>query len=155
MNAYAEYSEYVSIYGDKVTEQQFERLCFDSVSIVNDITTGVDGICKLRIAFPSDEYDAEIVRRCVYALINLKAHTEELSGYTTREDGSVVPKRVTSMSSGAESIHYADVSSDASNSAGYPINRVQLAAAARGMLTGANDANGVSLLYMGRYPHVR
>lgn len=162
MSAYAEFEEYASIYGGDVTEQQFNRLCFDAVAVVNDVTTGVDGVCKLRIAFPSDEHDAESVRRCVYKLISAAASNEAAAsaqGFIQRDDGTVASKLVSSVSSGSESVSYADsVLSSVTASSRYLSAATQAKeyrAIARSMLANLHDANGVPLLYMGRYPRVR
>ena len=73
----------------------------------------MDNVKKLKIAFPTDEDDAEAVKRCVCELLTIaykieqaEARVETSQGYITLEDGTVMSKQVASKSAGNESISY-------------------------------------------------
>ena len=81
------------------------------VSLINE--KGEVTFAQLKEAFPTDEYDAETVRRCFCKLVNVlyqietaEANTVKAHGYVQREDGSMIGAVVTSVSSGSESISY-------------------------------------------------
>lgn len=110
MAAYVDYAFYKSIYGaDAVPEEDFNRLSWEAKKRVDNVTFG-----KLKHAFPTDEDDAEAVRRCVCKLIEIAAAVDaankrvaEGQGYVVDEaTGSVRGKAVASVSSGSESITY-------------------------------------------------
>ncbi len=150
---------YVALYGE-ITEQDFSRLSFDAFRVLDDMTTGVDGFSKLRRAYPVDEYDAEAVARCAYSLLYDMKRIEEMeasSGYVSREDGALVGKRVASVSSGTESISYANGTSVTVLEAAVADadkRRAMFSDTVRKYLSGVKDAHGVNLLYMGVYPRV-
>ena len=61
--AYIDYEYYKSLYGEKaISETEFNHLLWDAEREINKATSGVDGVKKLKIAFPTDEYDAETVK---------------------------------------------------------------------------------------------
>lgn len=164
---YIDYSYYKSLYGDQaITETDFNRLSWDAQRKIDAATTGIDGIRKLSIAFPTDEYDAESVKRCACKLIYLLYKMEEAErvmsqgrGYTETENG-LRGKVISSVSAGNESVSY----TVGNNSNAVTLidkalsdNAVQdklFQATIREYLSGIADANGVNLLYMGRYPAV-
>lgn len=165
---YVDYEYYKSLYGDKaISEADFNRLSWDACRKLDIATTGIDNVKKLKVAFPEDEDDAEAVRRCVCKLIEIAAAIEQAEenarsaqGYITREDGSLQGKVVSSVSAGNESISYS--ASGGSSSASTLIDAVLTDKAAqeqlyidtiRDYLSGIADANGVNLLYVGRYPY--
>lgn len=161
---YIDYEYFVALYGyETVTEQQFNRLAWDAERAIDNYTTGVDGLRKLRVAFPTDEDDAEAVKRCVCKLVEVmvqieqaQEQTKNASGFVTREDGTVVNKVVSSVSSGSESIHYATSNSnmteiDLAVTDSSAKNRL-FERIVRECLTGITDANGVNLLFGGPYP---
>lgn len=165
--AYVTYQEYTAVYGDKaIKEADFNRLLWDATRLMDANTTGIDGYKKLKNAFPTDADDAETVKRCIYKIITILHLVEDVEtsatnshGYVTKEDGTVVGKVVSSVSSGSESISYASGSS--ANETVYEKAAVDLdfrntllINAVREFLSGIRDANGVNLLYMGRYPDV-
>lgn len=167
MAAYIDYEYYSALYGDKaVPEADFARLSWDACRKADVATTGIDGVKKLKVAFPNDEDDAEAVKRCVCKLIEIAGAIEQseqtarsAQGYIQREDGSLQGKVVSSVSAGNESISYS-----ASGSSGVTtlIDAVLTDKTAQERLyrdtmseylSGIADANGVNLLYMGRYPY--
>ena len=164
--AYVDYGYYSSIAGGKaVPEADFNRLSWEACRKLDIATTGADNVKKLKVAFPTDEDDAEAVKRCACKLIEIAAAIEQAEemarnaqGYITREDGSLQGKVVTSASAGNESISY---SASGGSSAATLIDKVLSDKAAqeqlyrdtiKDYLSGVTDANGVNLLYMGRYP---
>lgn len=163
--AYIDYDFYKSLYcGQAASETDFNRLFWDAVRRLDVATTGIDGVRKLSVAFPTDKYDAEAVKRCACKLIHLYYKMEEaelvmsqVRGYTETENG-LRGKIISSVSAGNESISYAT----GNNSSAATLIDKALADKAvqdklfqdtiREYLSGVSDSNGVNLLYMGRYP---
>ena len=163
--AYVNYDYYKSLYGDKaIQEIDFNRLLWDAEREINKATSGVDNVQKLKVAFPTNEEDAEVVKRCVCALVDFLNQIEtaehnanSVGQYTERSDGSLQGKVVSSVSAGNESISYAvGKSSDTaiSNAIKDLHSRdVAVYQFITSRLSGISDANGVNLLYGGRYPY--
>lgn len=158
---YITYYDYKAIYWDEdVTEEDFNRLGFKAQRVLDDLTTGVDGVRKLAVAMPTEEYAKECVVRCLCELVHLSAQVEATrnAGAAAKQaDGTVAASNaVTSVSSGAESMTFASgsaVSSAIRDAAGSTAAERQLyAATVREYLSGIEDANGVRLLFGGRYP---
>lgn len=157
--SYVTFEYYKSLYADDITEEQFANLEWDARRTLDANTTGIDNVRKLRVAFPTDEYDAEAVKRCACQLIKLMhdiADAERNRGIVRRDDGTVVSGPISSISSGSESISYAangGTALDAAVSDTSARNALYVQTV-RNMLSGVTDANGVCLLYMGVYPYV-
>lgn len=158
---YITYDAYKTIYGDEdFTEADFNRLGFRAQRVLDDLTTGVDGVRKLAVAMPTEEYAKECVVRCLGELIHLSAQVEvtrNAGAAAKQADGTVATSNaVTSVSSGAESMTFASgsaVSSAIREAAGSTAAERQLyTATVREYLSGIDDANGVRLLFGGRYP---
>ena len=146
---FVEYEYFTSIYGKSVEETTFNRLLWNAEKLVRDATTGVDGRCKLDFAFPDKETDAETVKRCVCAMVDLMARVDKAE---TEADGNKVVK---SVSAGNESITYdvkggiiGAVLTDKTAQAKLYTDTV------REYLRGTKDKNGVNLLFGGIYPYV-
>lgn len=161
--AYIEQDEYVKIYGDDVPD--FDRLCWEMSRYLDRATTGVDGYRKLKYAFPTDEYDAEAVKRCLCELIRIQHQIESSAdqmalaqSFIEREDGTIMSRKVTSVSSGSESISYATTAGDTSMitaaAKDKSVRDSLLRSKVEEYLSGVKDDNGVNLLYMGVYPRV-
>lgn len=158
MADYAEFARYAQLYPeDALQEASFARLVWDASREVDNLTTGVDGVRKLKVAYPTDEDDAECVTRCVCAVVHDLYQIEQAqaaASYTTKEDGTVSPRAVSSISAGNESISYANSGKSAYTEAA--TDATARKALVRGTieryLSGVCDANGVRLLYMGVYP---
>ena len=163
--AYIDYEYYKSLYSEKeLAEQDFNRLLWDAEREIDKATSGVDGVKKLKVAFPIDEEDAEAVKRCVVELVNFLYKLEEaeknansLAQYTEREDGSFQGKIVSSVSAGNESITYA-VGKSSETAISTAIKSVKdkekvIYQFISSRLSGVSDANGVNLLFAGRYPY--
>ena len=154
---YVEYEFYTSLYGaDAIKETEFNRLSWEACKKVDYHTTGVDGLKKLKHFFPSDEEDAEAVKRCVCKLIDTMQKVnlaEDASGYVAREDGTLQGKLVASVSAGNESISYSAGKNAINTAANDSATREKLYMdIITEYLSGVTDANGVNLLYMGVYP---
>lgn len=160
---YIDEYDYITISGKAIPD--FDRLRWECSKLVDNATTGVDGYRKLKNAFPIDENDVEAVKRCLCRLIDLRRQIEDAEksvlaaqSYVQREDGTVISKKITSISSGSESISYANSVGDSSvisaavndKSARDALYRSTIAE----YLSGVADSNGVNLLYMGVYPRV-
>lgn len=162
--AYIDYEYFTSIYGE-IPETDFNRLSWEASRKIDVYTSGIDGVRKLKIAFPTDEDSAEAVKRCVCKLIQVMQEIEEAetsarqaSGYVETENG-LKGKVISSVSAGNESISFA-VGSNAGTKTIFDEAISNKAAQEQlfrdtiyDYLSGISDANGVNLLYMGRYPY--
>lgn len=146
--AYITQSDYAALYGN-IDTAQFNRLSYDATRFMDYMTTGIDGVQKLKEYMPEDDTD---IQMCCAKLISLMQMVEQADGFITREDGTVTSKAVSSISSGSESISFANVSSSAIADPG--AKRKLYADTVKAYLGGLTDTNGVNLLYMGKYPNV-
>lgn len=165
MAKYADYEFYKTLYGEKsVSETDFNRLSWDACKRIDAATTTVDGIKKLKIAFPTDEDDSEAVKRCLCELINILYKLEQAEervnasqGFVQREDGTVSSKIVSSVSAGNESISYSTNNISAATLIDKALSdktvqeQLYRDTIAK-YLSGVTDKNGINLLYAGRYP---
>lgn len=161
--AYIRRDYYEGIYGE-IPEADFTRLSFEANRILDLHTTGIDNVKKLKRYFPTDEDDAELVKRCAAKLVHFlyQVHAAELAamearGYESTEQG-MRGKVVSSVSAGNESITYANgssVSTDIDAAVKSKTTRDRMTAEiVWEHLTGVKDSNGIHLLYMARYPRV-
>ena len=144
---YVDYAFYKTLYGTTVDDKVFNRLIWNAEKLVKNAVTGVDGRCKLDFAFPDVAYDAEAVKRCECALVNIMAKIKKAE---TEAEGN---KTVKSVSAGNESISYdtgsgliGKVLSDKSAQARLYADTINE------YLRGTKDKNGVNLLFGGAYP---
>lgn len=163
---YVDYEFYKALYGsDAVSESEFNRFSWVASKKIEKYTTGVDGVKKLQVAFPTDKEGQEAVKRCLCALIELTSNIVQAennakanTGYIEREDGTLLGKVVTSISAGNEKISYSTGEASAtliSRAVEDKTMREQLFRdTIKEYLSGVTDANGVNLLYMGTYPYV-
>lgn len=162
---YVNYEYYLSLYGDTgLDDTRFRILSYDASKKIDRATTGVDGVKKLKVAYPTDEDDSEAVKRCACKLIEImnsiieaEKRVNSMKELVKRPDGTVQGKVVSSISSGSESISYT-IGNNASL-----IDKVLSDKTAQERLyrdtvyeylSGVTDENGVNLLYMGPYPYV-
>lgn len=160
-----DYSTYAALYADTADFTSFNRLCWDANRKVEAETTGADGVNKLALYPPTDEYTVEAVERCIckliqhaYDLEKAEEDARNAKGYITRADGTLQGRVVSSVSAGNESISYAS----ATNASTTTLTEKALASTAirkqierdiiRTSLSGLFDGNGVPLLYAGEYP---
>ena len=163
--SYVDYGYYQALYGDQaIPEADFNRLSWDAMRRLDSATTGIDGIRKMKVAFPTDEDAAEAVRRCACALIDILYQIQQAentarkaSGYVETANG-LQGKVISSVSAGNESVSYAVGSSTASKTwtdmvlSDRSAREKVMSDTIRDYLSGIQDANGVNLLYMGDYP---
>ena len=163
---YIDYEYYKTRYGEKaISEADFNRILWDAEREIDKATSGVDGVRKLQVAFPTNEEDAETVKRCVCALVEFLKQIEDaehnansVGQYTERADGSLQGKVVSSVSAGNESISYA-VGKSSDTVISTAIKSVKdrdltVYAFIASRLSAVSDANGVNLLFGGRYPYI-
>lgn len=158
---YITFEQFGMLY-DPIEEKLFNRLSFDAERLMDNHTTGVDGIKKLRIAFPTDEYAITAVMHCAGSIVNLlnQIHKAEQAaeigrGYTETAQG-LQRKIISRVESGNEAISYSETKlSNSSIDAAVADKSVRdaiIASTIKEYLSGVTDANGVGLLYMGPYP---
>lgn len=158
---YITYDQYVKLYRPV---ENFELLQFEACRYLDKYTTGIDGVKKLKKAFPTDEYSAAAVRFCAAKIVNILSQIQtaenaanSAKGYEKTEAG-IKGKVIASMSAGNESVSYTDSGSQqtAIDAAVMDVSAKEklIAQTIRSYLAGIADANGVNLLYAGRYPRV-
>ena len=144
---YVDYAFYKTLYGTTVDETVFNRLIWNAEKLVKNAVTGVDGRCKLDFAFPDVAYDAEAVKRCECALVNIMAKIDKAE---TEAEGN---KTVKSVSAGNESISYDTGSGLIGKVLSNKSAQARLYAdTINEYLRGTKDKNGVNLLFGGAYP---
>lgn len=159
--AYIRKDYYEGIYGE-IPEADFTRISWDACRMLDRYTTGFDGVKKLKRFFPTEEDDAEAVKRCACKLVNLLYQIEAAEasaasgrGYESTEQG-IRGKVISSVTAGNTSISFA-----AKGGAETVIDKAAASATSRenllrdtirGGLSGVTDANGIHLLFMGEYP---
>ena len=160
---YITFDEYTALY-PQIEETVFNRLSYDACRRIDRLTTGIDGVKKLKTAFPTDEDSAQAVKHCVAKIINLLLQIQEAEtsaslerGYIQTENG-LQGKVISSVSAGNESISFATGSARASaiDAAVSDLSARDnlIYSTVREYLSGVQDANGVNLLYAGGYPRV-
>lgn len=164
---FIDFAYYKNLYKEsELSKSEFERILWEAERELDKATSGVDNVRKLRVAFPVDEYNSEAVKRSVCALVDLLYQIESAEktvnasrGYIERADGAIQGKIITSVTAGNESVSF---------SANGSTSETDVITAAKGIkeksaiikkvienhLSGVVDANGVNLLYMGRYPYI-
>ena len=158
---YITFEQFSDLY-DPIEEKLFNRLLFDAERLIDNHTTGVDGVKKLRIAFPTDEYAAAAVMHCAGSVVNLLGQiyraeqvAEAARGYTETKQG-LQRKIISRVESGNEAISYSETklsnSSIDAAVADKSVRDAMIVSTIKEYLSGVADANGVSLLYMGPYP---
>ena len=156
--SYADYQFYTEkYYGDTVPESDFPKYAERSSDRIDAITFG-----RLVNGFPEEERVVTKVKKAVcavadalYQIDQIKKASIESVGTVTREDGTVVSKVVSSISSGSESISYATGSSGGTESiygqaaVDKKVESVLLYQVAMEYLSGVTDSKGIFLLYAG------
>lgn len=155
--AYTDYEFYKNkFYGDTVPESDFLKYAERASDRIDQYTFDrlVDGL-------PDDERVKTKVQKAVCAVADTMYQIEQIKkasmdtiGTIQREDGTVVNKAVSSVSSGNESISYATGSNISSNvyvqaSMDKKVENALLLNVATEYLAGATNDKGVFLLYAG------
>lgn len=151
---YATESEFTTWYPN-ADQGTYDKYSFMAQKTIDNATSGIDGVKKLRVAFPTDEEDAETVKRCFCAIIMALDSIDKASaanGYVVTANG-LQPRLIKSLSAGGESVTYADDVSDLAKAAATKAGKQSYI---RGIieeyLRATTDANGVNLLFGGSYP---
>ena len=157
---YITLDKYTALY-DPVEEKVFNRIAYDACRYIDEYTTGIDGVKKLKEAFPVDEDAVEAVSRCAAAVANflIQIDAAERSAFAARGYSETANgyqgKVVSSVSAGNESISFSSgdmkTAVDAALSDQTERNKT-VYNIVHNYLSGVSDANGVNLLYLGRYP---
>lgn len=156
--AYVDYQFYTEkYYGDTVPEDDFPKYADRASDRIDAITFD-----RLVNGFPEEERAATKVKKAVCAVADalhqidqIKKTSMESVGTVTREDGTVVSKAVSSISSGSESISFATGSSGGTESiygqaaVDKKVESVLLYQVATEYLSGVTDNKGICLLYAG------
>ena len=156
--AYADYKFYTEKhYGDTVPESDFPKYAERASDRIDAITFD-----RLVNGFPEEERAVTKVKKAVcavaealYQIDRIKKSSMESVGTVTREDGTVVSKAVSSISSGSESISFATGSSGNTESIygqaalDKKVESVLLYQVTTEYLSGVTDKKGVCLLYAG------
>lgn len=156
--AYADYQFYTEkYYGDTVPESDFPKYAERASDRIDAITFE-----RLVNGFPEEERAVTKVKKAVcavadalYQIDQIKKASMETIGTVTREDGTVVSKAVSSVSSGSESISFASGSSGGAESiygqaaVDKKVESVLLYQVATEYLSSVTDKKGICLLYAG------
>lgn len=158
---YIDFNDYVQIYQDGCDFQSFNRLSIEACRKLDYYTTGLDGVKKLRAAFPTDEDDARMVKYCACKIVHILGEIEKAEAaaalarsYEQTENGAR-SKVIASISAGNESITYATGGGKTATMIDKALTdkSVQdklITDTIRECLSGIRDANGINLLFMGR-----
>lgn len=147
--AYITEADYEALYGS-IETADFTRLSYDASRFMDYMTTGIDNVKKLQTYPPT----GDDVKMCCAKLISLMQAVEAADGFIVRADGTVTTKAVSSISSGSESLSFANSSSLSAAANDLEARKKLYSDTVRAYLGGLQDSNGVNLLYMGRYPDV-
>ena len=156
---YITYEEYAQFY-NPIDEKVFNRLCFDASRVMDIHTTGIDNLKKLKRFFPNDSDAVEAVKRCaaklIYLMTQIETAEEAAFGAYENSEIGIRGKYIASVSAGNESISYTSGNDSKTAISEAVADRTKrnnlMAEIVREYLSGVTDANGVNLLFMGRYP---
>ena len=145
---YITYAEFSALYADAMTLTEFDLFEYDAETILDNWVLTVDGVNKLRVAFPTNRADAEAVKRCICALAMACKDINDADKQSISEHGILA-----SVSSGTESMSFARGGTSLAKAVADEQYRAQYYGnIVRRYLAGTRDANGVNLLYGGAYP---
>lgn len=158
---YINYNDYVTTYRTGgCGPMDFDRLALEACVKLDNLTTGFDGVKKLRHHFPEDEIDAKRVKMCACKIVHILHQIEQAEQMTakargvTETENGLRGKVISSVSAGNESITY--TVGGGSNAtmidkalADKEVQDKLIRDTAREYLSGVTDSRGVYLLYMG------
>ena len=156
--AYADYQFYTEkYYGDTVPESDFPKYVERASDRIDAITFDrlIDGLPENERAQTKVKKAVCAVADAMYQIDQIKKASMESVGIVTREDGTVVSKAVSSVSSGSESISFATGSSGGAESIygqaaiDKRVESVLLYQVVMEYLSGVTDKKGICLLYAG------
>lgn len=152
---YITFAEYQALYND-LEETQFNIYAYEASRLVDIYTSGVDGVLKLKDYMPTEDYDVKAIKHCTAKITHelyMFDKAKNASGYVEREDGTIMGKTVSRVSSGSESVHY-EITKSVYETSNETDKSMYLRQIIDGNLRNVCDKNGVNVLYMGRYPNV-
>jgi len=136
---YIDIEYYQELYGE-VDPFVFDRFCYEAQAKLDNATTSIFGVKRLKEFFPTDEDDIERVKRCLAKITNILISANETKEELTK--GGLI----SSVNSGSESISY-------NNKELLEVTNEQLSRDVRNTiheyLSGVTDVNGINLLYGG------
>lgn len=154
---YTTYEFYtVKYHGDIIPMKSFNKFCDKACDEIDLYTSD-----RLVNSFPSDERAAARVQKAVCALADLlyrmemeDKKAEDSTGYVETEDGTVIGKQITSISSGSESISYSTGQNNTSSLVGAVLKNATARKklkydTVKAYLSGVTDDSGCPLLYAG------
>ena len=155
--AYTDYEFYKSkFYGDTVPESDFLKYAERASDRIDQYTFDrlVDGLPENERAKTKVQKAVCAVADTMYQIDQIKKASMDTVGTIQKEDGTVVNKAVSSVSSGNESISYATGNNISSNvyaqaSMDKKVENALLLNVATEYLTGATNDKGICLLYAG------
>lgn len=146
-------SEYINLY-EEIDEKVFASLESEAARVMDVHTTGSDNVKKLRLFYPVNEYDVTAVIHCAAKLIHTMHIIHQTENSMTGSDAPGLHGRVSSVTSGNESISYESGSATVVDEAVKDMSarRKLYADIVCEYLRGVSDKNGVNLLFKGAYP---
>lgn len=159
---YVDSAYFYSMFPELRSDNAYDKGCKQAQRLIDDQTTGVDGVRKLRIAMPTDAEDVDAVKMCWCELCKACYFVEKAKDALNSAmgvqsvNGNIVPMTIKSVSAGGESVSYgtdAGMESAYMAAAKSPSGARSLAfSIVKEYLSGVRDANGVNLLFRGAYP---
>lgn len=153
--SYLTYQEYQQLYTGQnaIGEDAFPALERQAERYIDRLTLTVDNVKKLKVAFPTEEDDVNAVKDCMVEVMTALDNINATEGVNVASIRSGRGGIIASASSGSESITYAVTGSDLIGAAMDVTQKdAYLYKIIKNCLAGAQDANGVNLLYGGFYP---
>lgn len=156
--AYTDYEFYKSkFYGDTVPESDFPKYAERASDRIDQYTFDrlVDGLPENERAKTKVQKAVCAVADAIYQIEQIKKASMDTVGTIQKEDGTVINKAVSSVSSGNESITYATGSNAVSNSVyaqasmDKKVESALLLNVATEYLVGVTNDKGICLLYAG------
>lgn len=148
---YITQDKYAALYGSL---DNFTRFQYEACRFMDKFTTGIDGVKKLKVAYPTDNDAVCAVEHCCARIIYILSQVQQAEKASAQTRG-IDNKVIASVSAGNESISYTTQQTAIEAASFSPSALSKLVGETiREYLTGVTDANGVNLLYMGVYPRV-
>ena len=137
---YIDLEYYQDLYGE--TDQfKFEQFCYEAQTKLDLATTSLSGVQRLKVFFPTDEDDAERVKRCLAKITNILINADETKAEIL--NGGLIH----SVNSGSESITY-DNKKELLEVTNEQLS-LDIRDTIKEYLSGVTDVNGINLLYGG------
>lgn len=160
---YITFEDYYNLTNTDLTDERlFNSLCFDACRVMDIHTTGIDNVKKLKKFFPTDEDNAEAVKRCAVKLVDTlyEIHQAEIAAAMSRNyiqtDQGLLRQIISRVEAGNEAITYSETKNGNTMIDAAASDRTEKKKLIAGIvwdyLRGIEDDNGVNLLYMGMYP---